>query len=345
MMTAYQNITEFGQYNSGDWIYSPSRIYFALMEANGQFNIYRGRDPADPQKVQVWSTIATLPPDCDDPRLKLRKGPFNNNLKNLQIFMSSRPGEAVDEDDRSGALRQLWASGGSRDLTNPMEGWLGDDGKLFLQQLEQGVWKEKWNNGFSDPIVSFEAAEMDYDFAKAIITANAPKAGAELTGDNGLPYPPPQELTFTLSYAQTTSISFKTTTTLKIGAKTTLKTGIPGIVDGEVEMSTEVTQGFEWNKTTTDTVTKTATVRVLVPPCQSVTAWMTWTESTFTVPYTCEGMGIFASGAKMPVNVVGIYDGIAAQKLTAKWVPGKPVCETPAPDWLASGEHTERVAP
>jgi toxin ETX/toxin MTX2 len=257
--------------------------------------------------------------------------------------MSSLPGEAVSEDEGSGALRLLWASGGSRDLTSPMEGWLGDDGRLTLQQMEQGAWKEKWNNGFSDPIVSFEAAKMNYDFDKAVITANTPKTSAKITGENHLNHPPAQEVTLAISYAESTSISFKTTTTLKIGAKTTLKTGIPGIVDGEVEMSTEITQGFEWNKTTVNTVTKTATVKVSVPPCQSVIAWMAWTESTFAVPYTCQGIGIFASGARMPANVTGVYDGIAAQELLLKWIPGKPVCETADPSWLAAGEHTEPV--
>ena len=85
---AYDHIGEGegGQIGVNGYIYSPSRLFIGIMEANGQFNIYAGEGPDDSGKVKVWSTERTLPSGASNPRLILRKGPFDQQTKNLQIF-------------------------------------------------------------------------------------------------------------------------------------------------------------------------------------------------------------------------------------------------------------------
>ena len=89
-MSAYDHIGEAGYLVVNDYIYSPSRLYFIVLETNGQLNTYAGDSPDDPQKIQVGTSATTVPPGGQDLMLILRKGPFDQNIKNLQIFLVSQ---------------------------------------------------------------------------------------------------------------------------------------------------------------------------------------------------------------------------------------------------------------
>jgi hypothetical protein len=96
---------------------------------------------------------------------------------------------------------------------------------------------------------------------------------------------------------------------------------VPLIADGKVELSTELTQGFEWNETTTKSEAKTISLPVVVPPGKGVIGKVTWTTSTITVPFRLKGMGSFASGKKAPISLTGVYEGIATHDIYTKWIP------------------------
>ena len=164
-MSAYDHIGEAGSLVVNDYIYSPSRLCFAVLEANGQFNVYAGESPDDPAKIKVWSTGVAVSPDRVVSELVLRSGPFDHSSKNLQIF-TDIPGQS--------RMALLWACKGSGDLQSPMEGRLGDDGSLSLRQNQQGIWNEIWNSGFSDPVVEYTVETIDYDKPRALIKANTP---------------------------------------------------------------------------------------------------------------------------------------------------------------------------
>src|SRR5262245_29464049 len=152
-MSAYDRFLDGDMHklHAGDYIYSPSRLYFGILEANGDFDIYQGESPDDPGKSKVWSTNSgrTWSADSYLIGMVLRKGPFDQNTKSLQILAHDRH------------LISLWTSGGSRDLTSEIAGFLGDDGMLSLQQKDQKVW----HNGFSDPVVEYVVDTIEYDTA------------------------------------------------------------------------------------------------------------------------------------------------------------------------------------
>ena len=145
-------------FRPGDYLCSPSRLFFAALEPNGNFVIYQGEAPADAKKTQVWSSGSGTTDRILDGSLvlKLRAGPWDQNVKNLQIFA-----------DIGGHLRQLWASGGARDVTKETVAILGDDGQLSVWQREGRAWE----NGFSDPVTTFEVESIEYDTPRATIDA------------------------------------------------------------------------------------------------------------------------------------------------------------------------------
>jgi hypothetical protein len=162
------------------------------------------------------------------------------------------------------------------------------------------------------------------------LTPNGPpKAGAEvIAGPNDTKSE--QTVTLSLTYTETTSTSFKTTTTWQTGMKFSGDIGIPGVAGGKVEVSSTLTHGFEWNKTTTKSESRTFQLPVKVQPKESVVGNMTWSESSISVPYRLKGMGTFKSGNRLPVSVRGIYEGIVSHSLNAHWNTFDPN-ETPHP--------------
>jgi len=117
-------------FNINDVLYSPTHVFFGTLEANGNFNIYIGDGPNDGSKHLFWSTNSSsnLESGWTVSDLKLRKGPFDNYTKNLQIFAHGQH------------LEQVWYSGGTSDLKTPASASLGDDGKFTLQQNNSVVW-------------------------------------------------------------------------------------------------------------------------------------------------------------------------------------------------------------
>ena len=310
-MSAYDHIGEAGYLEVNDFIYSPSRLFFAVLETSGQFNIYAGDNPGDPAKVRVWSTNSTVRSGMQVMHLVLRKGPFAQSTKNLQIFMH--------DPNRGSSLEQLWASGGSGDLDSPMEAWLGDDGRLSLRQKQQGIWSEKWNNGFSDPLVEYSGV-MEYDIKNGRHHPNGPpKAASQMTAFNETSAP--QTPSLAIAYVLTTSKGWKTSTSIKVGSSFKASASIPFIgVGGELTTSLEVTQLFEWNEQKTTTETKTVNLPVNVPPGKAIQGQVIWKEEALTVPFTVRGTSTFRSGRTAPYIFKGEYDGIASWDVNVKYV-------------------------
>jgi hypothetical protein len=178
--------------------------------------------------------------------------------------------------------------------------------------------------------------KIEYDIEKAVTTPNGPpKVAAKVTGVNKSSSP--QEATIHLAYTLTTTTGWKHSAGLKIGAKAEFGAGVPGVSHSKVEISAEVSYGFEWNKAVTTSNTATIDTTVSVPPKKAVMAQVTWQESSVRVPFSVKGMGTFASGAKAPISFNGVYEGISSWDVQPSWVDYEPGKEDHARAMLAEG--------
>ena len=186
---------------------------------------------------------------------------------------------------------------------------MGDDGRLSLRQQQQGIWNEKWNNGFSDPVVEYKGV-TEYDLCKWQIHRPGPmKMASEITGFNETGRD--QTGSLAISYTLATSKGWKISESLKIGASFKAQATIPFInVGGELTTSVESTTVYEWNETKTTSETKTVNMSVIVPPGKSIMGMVTWRgRGRLSVPYTVKGTSTFRSGRTAPYRFSGVYEG------------------------------------
>jgi hypothetical protein len=106
---------------------------------------------------------------------------------------------------------------------------------------------------------------------------------------------------------------------IKVGASTSFKTGIPFIAEGKVTLSTEVSNTFTWNGSTSRTKTWGFNTPVSVPAHKTIVCLVSVTLSTISVPYTLTGTGVLKSGAKLPITVQGTYIGTNSHDLTVNF--------------------------
>lgn len=277
----------------GDYIYSPSRLYFGALEANGDFNIYQGESPDDLAKNKVWSTNSgrSWSGDSNLIGILLRKGPFNQNLKNLQIF-------AHDQH-----LISIWSSGGSGDLKNEIVGLLGDDGKLSLQQNGNEVW----NQGFSDPVVEYVVDTIEYDIPRAKVNADGPQGTLEQemtnNGDNE------QEMSMSKKTSTTLTSSWSNATGIKASVSGTVTSGVPGVASGSVTMSSEFSNTFTFGESKSKAVEIGFNFILKVPAKKTYKGTAEIQMAEFEVPYKVFGELRFKSGKKIKHKLSGTYYG------------------------------------
>ena len=293
-MSAHDKIGDGGKLRAGDYIYSPSRLFFAALEANAEFNVYQGESPDDPAKLKVWSTNTrrTWSGGSFLDGLALRRGPFDQNLKSLQLFVHDQH------------LVQAWTSGGSGDLTSEIAAYLRDDGTLCLRQNDHDVW----TSSFSDPVVEFVVETIDYDTPHAKINTDTPHGTLvqELVNNGDIE----QQMQMTRSTSATVTSSWSNSTGFKATISGSVTAMVPDVASATVTVSAEVSNTFTLGGSKSTTHTIGFDFMLKVPAKKTYRGSADINEAQFEVPYTVVGDLHFKSGRVVKRHTLsGIYQG------------------------------------
>jgi hypothetical protein len=289
-----------GALTVNDYVYSPSQVYFGALEKSGDFTIYAGESPSDPEKAKVWSTGSAMPAGYEVTQMLIRKGPFDNRVKNLQIF--------CHDPNHGSTLTQAWQSPGSSDLDSVMEGRLADDGSLSLRQLDRVVW----DNGFSDSLLDYSLTKIDYD-TRPDQVHRKPVGEPQILeiqrvkNGTGAPQTFPLEKTSVLS----TTHSWSNKTGITVGVKSTTSVSIPLVGSESVEWSASVTDEFTFGKSVSDTQSIKLTLSLTVLPGKTYKAWASITQIEFELPFTTTGVFRFKSGRQIARTIQGTFRGLS----------------------------------
>ena len=290
---------------SGQYLKSRNGLFHALMQEDGNLVIYRGDQfktkPAGYEKTALWSVWPAGKAPAGGTGYHLYMQPDGN----LCIY-------------RQDPHAVPWACPETSKKCNP-------DGRYATRFLEMcdngrldisGVWDTDISEGYGE--VEFERIDYIFDPAPTIRPLGEPGVTLSEIGTNDSSVE--QTQTLAVTYAKATTTGWKTSTTLKIGASTKVKAGIPWVAEGEVTVSSELSQGFEWNESKTKTETVTLTLPVRVPPGKSVRAKCTWRQSAINLPYRAVGWVKFDNyPEKLPVTMEGIYEGEATHDVHTWW--------------------------
>lgn len=280
---------------AGQFLRSRNGLFHALMQEDGNFVVYRGdlflTKASGYEKSALWST-----------------GPGPAGRTPYHIAMQTDGNLCIYAGD--GGATWVCADTFDRRAQDGRVMTLQDDGKLDIS----GIWSNNQGDGFGD--VEFESVAYVLDPEPLLKTK--PFVYTSQIGHNFTSIEQIEALTVT--HTVTTSSSYKVSTSLKLGTKTTVEAGLPGVVKGRLEVSAEVTTGFEWNKVDTDSIAVTDTVNIKTPAGRAVQAKRTWKTSSFNIPYQAVGKVKFDNYPDMiPIHIEGVYEGVATHDVETWW--------------------------
>jgi hypothetical protein len=292
----------------GDYIQSPSHMFFAIQQSDGNFCVYHGPGPQD-QHGWLWGTQVTGP-----------GGEFFAVQQGDGNFCVYR---GADLAHQQSALWCSMATGPGGDYFAILQ----DDGN-FCVYKGTGPGDNRgfvWASMKTDLISDFQISKIDYDVAHAAVLQSGP---AELYR---------QTVTNRTTSAQTSTVSGSETVTetsgwsdslgFKVGVKTSFETGIPFVAEGKVEVSAEVSNTYTWNGSQSTAKTWAFSTPVTVPPGGVSSVIITATMSTIAVPYTATGTAVFKSGAKVAGQITGLYTGTNSHDLTVTFASLNPASD------------------
>lgn len=286
---------------AGQWLKSANGLFHAMMQEDGNLVIYRGdmfqTKAAGYEGTALWS----LYPAGQAPGGGTGYHLYMQTDGNLCIYRQDP--HAVTWVCHETAVRR--AEDG-RFLN------LRDDGELGINQIWAACGREGYGEWEFDRIVYV------LDPPPKITALNPPSSSFSMKGHNQSSL---EELeTFTMSYTKTTSRSYKLTTNLKISAKSKTTIQVPFIGQETIELTTEVSQGFEWNKTDQESHQESISVQLRVPAGKTYQAKCTWNTSSFNLPYVAIGLVKFDGyPEKLPVHLTGVFEGVGTHDVETFW--------------------------
>ncbi|KAE8712294.1 hypothetical protein F3Y22_tig00110258pilonHSYRG00106 [Hibiscus syriacus] len=108
-----------------------------------------------------------------------------------------------------------------------------------------------------------------------------------------------------LSYTDTSTRTWKTNFSLTLGMKATMAVKYPFVAKGEIEISSELQTGVEWEETSTFTVVKGAVHTIEVPPMTKTTVSLVATQGWCDVPFTFMQRDTLYNGSTVISEVQG----------------------------------------
>jgi hypothetical protein len=279
----------------GDYLVSENRLYFAIMQNNGQLAVYRGPGPYDNHGL-VWGVDASAP-----------VGQFFTIMQSsgqLAVYKGTGPA------DNHGLL---WCSNASAPVGQFFV-IIENDGNFTIYRGpdpndNHGLL---WCTGFTDPVLEVtEVSKLEYDLNAAKILQAGPVNlyRQKLINHSNIE----QTNTIEGSESVTETSEWSNSLSVKFGLSTTnkLSMGVPGLFSGEgsYTLSAEVNDTYTWNGSTSKTRNVGFSSPVVVPPHSEGIGVVTTTIATVSVPYMLTGIALLKSGTEMPITINGTYNG------------------------------------
>jgi len=285
-------------------LYSPKRIYFGRIQADGKFVVYRGAGPED-QHDALWSTNNYKNPPAGSLGVSLMfmVTAFRGNPIFLEVVAPNRDNRFYD----------LWKSP-SFDVgdSGGAEAVVEDDGNFRIYKLVDGGRPPKnamlWQSGVTDPLVDCEVTKIDYDIKAAEILNARSLEVASQTLEN----PSDREASSSIAGSKTVSAtsSWSDSLAIKAGIKTSYKAGVPAVSEAGVEVSLDIENTYTWGGSDSTAVTFSWDAPITAGPWENAHVSVSVTESTIRVPFTLTGELVFESGRRLSGRTIhGIYEG------------------------------------
>lgn len=285
-----------GEYiQDGDWLSSPSGIFFAALQRDGNFCVYRGTP--DNNQGGLW---------CYSEKGH-GEGMYFARLQTDGNFCVSRgrveaPGETVwcrAEGPDQGKFTML----------------LHDDGNLCIYR--EGTTAPVWSSGHTDPVRAINLTEIQYHEGAGTSSTVGPILLDRQVVANDASIEESRTVTFKTMVEDT--IGWSHTSGLTEGAKITLSDKLPLSLSGEIGLSVDFHETYEWDDKATKETDWSFEEPVRVKPKSAISAEILASVTTITIPYTLRGKFFLQSGREVPGHTQGVFTGTRTDDLTVRY--------------------------
>jgi Clostridium epsilon toxin ETX/Bacillus mosquitocidal toxin MTX2 len=300
-----------------NYLRSPNRIYFGMIQPDGKFVVHRGANPEDKLDA-LWST------SVDDSAavhgasyimLGFSHPPYQDNPVYARVVAA--------KNDR---FYDLWTSpSGQIGKTDTVKAVVEDDGNFCIYSLGEGrpssAAKALWKSNVTDPVVEYDLSKITYDLNAVQILGSEPVTCLTLDAENNSD----NEQTPTIggNYSLSRTSGWSNALAVKVGIKVTGEAGVPLLAEGKVELSTEVQNTYTWNGSKTESVGYTFSAPLKLGPHERGKVVVTATSTRINVPYSGTGELHFKSGARCSRRIEGMYEGANGHSVKAVYTSEK----------------------
>ena len=296
-------LTENSRMQMADYLSSPSGFFHCVLLPNGQLAIYRGPDPSN-----AGNQLA----------LAGNPGPSDTYFLGLQL-----DGNLVIYNSAGAATWQAPKAYGTQPNFLAMQ----DDGNLVLYPgavPKMGETNPIWATNQWDAVSNVAITALSYDADNATQSAPVPAAPTQTqTSKNNGDETQDPVISGSITYTQTSGWSDSIATGVQV--KASLKVSVPVIADGKVEVSASITNTYQWNNSTTKSVSQAWSVPLEVPPHSEVTVTATLSTISISVPFTETAIISYSSGETLTAQISGIYTGTGGYQLDTSYSDPTPL--------------------
>lgn len=282
----------------GDRIAAGNGMFFAVLEADGQLRVCRGRCPEQQQGV-LWASGRSA-----------EGGRFFALMQSDGNFCIYR-GDGLSANEGWHWGTQMTAEGGRFHavLNNDGSFWVckGSDPAIAPDQV--------WSSGATDPVARIDRIErIDYDLASALVVASRPSDLYRETVSNHSGQVQTSMISGSVVVSDTTAWSDE----LLAGARAhaSIKGQVPVVSSGKVVLSSETSHAFMRNGAATTGKTWGFNAPAAVPPNSAMMCLVAAIRSHIIVPYKLHGAFTLASGHQVAGSVDGTYSGANCHDLS-----------------------------
>lgn len=289
----------------GEYIQSNNLFFYAIMQPDGNFGVYRGTGPENPSWV-LWSTRAT-------------------SKHSVHAWMMPDGNFSVVTDDGKTPIwnaatdsKSHWSPQNIGPSPSKCYAIMQDDGNFCIYAPNNPT--AVWFSGNADPVTDFDIENITYHLKETKILRDSLTDSFSQTVINNSSQT--QTSTISHSVSVTWTSAWSTSMGIKIGIKQTFETGIPFLVGGKTELSAEASWNYTWSGSDSKTDTWEFSVPIEVAPHSTGIVIAGTYIATLSVPYTLYGTAYFQSGA-MLINATtpGVFNGISSHKPFVSYLP------------------------
>jgi hypothetical protein len=285
----------------GDVLVNPDGLFNGVLQGDGNFVVHYGTNPDQPVD---WASghgngSAGAPYGLGTYRGNTKL--FGTSLTSFYVYQNNNPASSSYELE------------GSNYYNAPTFLSLNDNGTLSIYPGTNGV-----ATGAAITTIATNLKELDltedvhYDFSKAVISNEAPVAGATVQKSNDTPTQETTTVSLSLTHTDTQMFSWSESHAVAVSIQSKVKISAPGIEAETTVGVTDTTTIMNGESTSaSDTTTFSVSDQLTVPAFSTYADEIVAVTGTETVPYTFSGTAVFDNGQTGIVSGSGVFSGLS----------------------------------